>query len=294
MQWWGRDINTGPYAYIGRAQQGSAEMDSVSVSLFGASTPQAFFDALTGGNKSDGFMNRLLIATGAPRAPDEEPEIDGSTVPENITRALIGVLPRESGDLSQVMDVFGPASHVPKRKLLWASPEVAKASSDFSKSIDKAMSADPDREDLMGRIFEYSIRLASLHAVSRAIGEERIDPSTAEITFSAADASVDLRDLAWGVAWATESARILIDKSESMMAPNEYGNDKNRVKDAIKKAGTISRSELLRQVQHVKSTELNGILDQLHEANLIATLASGDEPKKGAGRPSKSYRWIGP
>ena len=156
------------------------------------------------------------------------------------------------------------------------------------------MNADPDREDLMGRIFEYSIRLASIHAVSRAVSQERMDPSTGEFTFTAADASVNKDDLEWGAAWAVDSARVLIDKSESMMAPNEYGNDKNRIKAAIRKAGTISRSDLLKKVQHVKAYELNGMLDQLHEARFIEPVGIGDEPKKGAGRPPKSYRWIGP
>jgi hypothetical protein len=290
LKLWTRNINKGPYLTIGKAGQKSVEVHSPSISILGASTPQAFFDALTAGNKNDGLMNRLLFAMGAPRAADGEPEIDSGEVPETIVRSLLGAVPRLGGNLGTAIGVFSQASAVEKRKLPWASAEVAKASSILSKSIDKAMNADPDREDLMGRIFEYSIRLASLHAVSRAIGEERMDRSTGEIIFSAAEASLELADLEWGVAWATESARIMIDKSESIMAPNEYGNDKNRVKEAIKKSGTISTRELQRKIQHLKAKDLDGIIDELIFAGVASYV---QEEHVGKGRPSKKITWIG-
>ena len=47
------------------------------------------------------------------------------------------------------------------------------------------MDGDAEQAPLMGRVFEYSIRLASLHAVSR---EGRL-------------ATVTMADLSWGTSW---------------------------------------------------------------------------------------------
>lgn len=285
-----REMAMGPYLTIGKAGQKSVEVHSPSISILGASTPQAFFDSLNAGNKHDGFMNRLLIATGAPRSADEEPEIDGSEVPETIKRALQGVAPRLGGNLGAAIGVYSQASAVTERKLPWASDDIERASNDLSKSIDAAMASDPERENLMGRIFEYSIRLASLHAVSRAISEESVNQETGEYEFSAAHAAVAMADLEWGVAWATESARVLIDKSESMMAPNEYGNDKNRVKELIKKLGTVSTRTILRKYDHLKSKELDGMIEDLEFSGVVSSNA---EKTGGKGRPSKKVTWVG-
>jgi hypothetical protein len=76
LELWGRRISSPPYSLTKRARfslpKGAdtplTEIVSPSFSLFGVSTPDAFYEGLTKGNVKDGLMNRLLIVDADPRS----------------------------------------------------------------------------------------------------------------------------------------------------------------------------------------------------------------------------------
>jgi chromosome segregation and condensation protein ScpB len=72
-----------------------------------------------------------------------------------------------------------------------------------------------------------------------------------------------------------------------MMASTEYEKNLNGVQSAIREAGPILRSDLLRRIRHVNARDLDLIITHLKEAGLVA-----EKLETGAGRPGKTYVWI--
>ena len=277
---WSRSIGNGPFKTTRRAVHASERdrgaskpttaVPSPSLTLFGASTPQAFYAALTAANVEDGFMSRFLIAPAAPRAA----KISGERqpVPPIIVHALRAVPPVGEGRLSAVLDVFSPLGRVDESALEWSTADVEARADAFEEEILAVIDAKPAGYPLLGRVFEYAVRLASLHAVSRG----------------GVFAKVTRADLEWGAAWAIDSARSMMDSAATMMARNEHEERVNAVSTAVRSKGTIAQSELLRTCRHINSRELGMIIDQLVGARVIER---GEVP--GRGRPKAIYAWLG-
>jgi Bifunctional DNA primase/polymerase, N-terminal len=271
---WSRSIGDGPFKTTRRAAfvggRPSAEIPSPSLTLFGASTPQAFYSALTSGNIEDGFMNRFLIAPAAPRAGKVGGE--RAPVPSEIVDFLQAVPPVGKGSLGAVLGIFSPLGSFDERALEWESARVEARANDFEEEILAIMDAKPPGYQLLGRVFEYSVRLASLHAVSR------------EGTF----AKVAHGDLEWGAAWALESARSMMDSAATMMARNDHEEKVNAVSEAVRSKCELPRGELLRTCRHINAREMDAIIKQLGEAGIITTSVVRDSTK-----PKTVYTWIG-
>ena len=277
---WSRSIGEGPFETTRRAAWGdrgprsTIEIPSPSLTLFGASTPQAFYSALTSGNVEDGFMNRFLIAPAAPRAAKAGGE--RAPVPSAIADALRGVPPvmppPGKGNITGEPDVFSPLAVVDERALEWTSADVGARADAFEEEILAVMDAKPPGYQLLGRVFESTVRLASLHAVSR----------------EGSSANVGLGDIEWGAAWALESARSMMDSAATMMARNDHEEKVNAVSEAVRSKGEIPRSDLLRTCRHINAREMEAIIKQLVEAGIIRELTiSGKTNKK------KVYAWLG-
>jgi hypothetical protein len=278
---WSRSIGEGPFkttrravVAIDRAVRPSIEVPSPSLTLFGASTPQAFYSALTSGNIEDGFMNRFLIAPAAPRAA----KINGERTPvptaiAEFLRAVPPVMPPPgAGNITGEPDVFSPLAAVRERKLEWASARVEARANAFEEEILAVVDAKPPGYQLLGRVFEYTVRLASLQAVSR----------------EGALARVGHDDLAWGASWALESARSMMDSAGTMMARNDHEEKVNAVSEAVRSKGEIARGELLRTCRHINAREMGAIIEQLGEAGIIVR-----HTVPGGTRPKTVYTWIG-
>jgi Bifunctional DNA primase/polymerase, N-terminal len=273
---WSRSIGDGPFKTTRRAVlagdrgfKATTAIPSPSLTLFGVSTPQAFYSALTSGNIEDGFMNRFLIAPAAPRAAKAGGE--RTPVPSDIADFLRAVPPVGKGSLGAVLDIFSPHGSFDERELEWASARVEARANAFEEEILSILDAKPPGYPLLGRVFEYTVRLASLHAVSR----------------EGAFAKVGHDSLEWGAAWALESARSMVDSAASMMARNDHEEKVNAVSEAVRSKGELPRSELLRACRHINAREMDAIIKQLGEAGIITTsVVRGTKPKT-------VYAWIG-
>ena len=257
-----------------RTARASTAIPSPSLTLFGASTPQAFYSALTSGNVEDGFMNRFLIAPAAPRAAKVGGE--RTPVPSAIVGALCGVPPvmppPGRGNITGELDVFSPLAAVRERELEWELADVEVRANAFEEEILAVVDAKPSGYQLLGRVFESTVRLASIHAVSR-------EGSSARVSHG---------DVEWGAAWALESARSMMDSAATMMARNDHEEKVNAVSEAVRSKAKIPRSDLLRTCRHIKASEMEAIIKQLGEAGVIREFAvSGKTNKK------KVYAWLG-
>jgi len=211
-------------------------------------------------------MNRFLVAPAAPRAG-----IGGekTPVPSGIADVLRSIPPQ--GALGGAVDIFAPHTEFDGRTLEWASPDVEARANAFEEEILVIQDARPPGYPLLGRVFEYSVRLASIHAVSRG----------------GAFAKVGHDDLEWGAAWALESARSMMVSAASLMVRTDYEEKVNAVSAAIREAGEMPRGELLRACRHINAREMDSILKQLGEMGEVG--ARLDKRTK----PKTVYSWIG-
>ena len=114
----------------------------------------------------NGFMNRFLIAPAAPRAPKAN-SVEVTPVPQVIVDTLTGMVPGlPPGNLGGLLGVFSSIAKVQERQLGWG-PGAEAAADELDEAILTIMDFKPPGYQLLGRTFEYAVRLAGVHAVSR-------------------------------------------------------------------------------------------------------------------------------
>lgn len=267
---WSRTLGKGPFLTTARASAQSIEVQDPALTLFGASTPDQFYENLNDGQVLNGFMNRFLIAPAAPRSKRNHDMIP-TPCPQFIIEAIERLKPKPTGNMP--VDPYSGLGKVVKTSIPWANDAAKQASIAWQDSCDELV-ATPRKGELWGRAFEYAVRLATLHAISR--GGER---------------TVEVADLEWGISWVKASVLAMQDAAENLMFGSEYEGKLNKVKEAIRKAHSVRRSELLRQLQYIEARELTRIADHLKEADTIL-IGTPDDEKKKHGRNAIYYTWI--
>jgi Bifunctional DNA primase/polymerase, N-terminal len=286
QEMWSRQIGDTPYKLTRRGMDPKlrgdlqkkgleiiTEVCSPSFTLLGASTPEAFYEAMTNGNVKDGFMNRFLIARADPRPEDANDLEDEIPVPQGVIDGLQEIASTGTGNLG-VLSYSGCKGLTSKeRRIGWRSSAAKERLKAFRIEVLRVVDAKPLGHELLVRASEYALRLACLHAVS---------------LYGPAGASVGEDSLEWGAAWALESARSMMDSAATMMARNDHEEKVNAVSAAVRGKGTMSRSELLRMCRHINGRELGMIIEQLIGAGIIHR---AEVP--GSKRPKTVYEWLG-
>ncbi|MFG1340386.1 bifunctional DNA primase/polymerase [Xanthobacter autotrophicus] len=270
LELWSRECGQSPFMTHKRADAASISVNAPAFSIFGASTPGAFYSALSSASVNDGFLNRFMLAMAGPRSGAQEVDPAMRAVPAHIARGVAALIPVESPNS---IPLDSAISSAPGRCLEWASSDMKQVALDF----EEAVLADADAGDglvksLTGRVFEYAVRLASIHAVSR----------------TGLHARVGMEDVAWGAAWARESAEHMIVQARSLMSASDYEAKLNLIRNAIRDAGTIGKRELLRQVRSIAARERDDIIRHLIESGEV--LAVKIETN---GRHANGWKWIG-
>ena len=155
----------------------------------------------------------------------------------------------------------------------WANGDVRQAAENFEERLLEMMDANAEQAPLLGRVFEYAVRLASLHSVSRA-GRR---------------ASVNALDWSWGTSWALQSARMMMNGAIAMMASSDYEQKFNAIRSAFEEAGWMSKNDILRRIRHVNARERDEIVKHLRDGGWIEV---ADKPSRG-GRPAVGWKWVG-
>jgi hypothetical protein len=272
MELWSREQGMGPFMTHRRATSDPVQVPSPSLSLFGMSTSEAFYESITQGSVKDGFLNRFLLAHAAPRSKALDVTEDDRRFPPDLIDRLIALIPNPQGNIGQALGIFGLNVTTQGERIQWDHPETRIAAEEFEEEILSLADTNANIAPLMARIFEYTVRLAALHAVSR-------DGRRALVTLS---------DLKWGAAWVVESAKTMIDGSASMMASSDYELRFNAIRNAIQEAGVIGRRELLRKVRSVSAREREDVIKHLKDGGWIE-----DCQIVTTGRPAAGFRWVG-
>jgi hypothetical protein len=215
MELSGREDHNPPFALTKRAANGVDGKNIVhsipgaSFTLFGASTPAAFYEALSYGNVGDGSLNRFIVINADP-SPDYENIVDRIIpVPQAISDALEGI----AGTSFGVTFAGGRAwPLIESERADWA-PRARERYELLAKQMKAVLRSKPPFVELYARVKANALKVATLLAVSRAV--------------ESGELLVTVDDIENGAALALESATVTIDGAMKHMAGSEFeGNCK--------------------------------------------------------------------
>ena len=275
LELWSRERGQAPFSTHSRANAASVEIHSPSFTIYGASTPEAFYESLTAGSVKDGFLNRFLLVEAHPRTKSISVDSDLRAPPKDIVAELRMIVPanESTGNMASNVDVFASGAQPKGDVVRWETPELGQRADDLEEEILGIMDALPaDQRALCGRVFEMSVRLAALHAVSR---QGRL-------------ARVTENDLSWGLSWACQSASAMIEGAQAHMFENEHQAAYKRVLAIISENPMIGRNELVRKIDgKIDGRTLEGILKSLVESEAVLMLQMNSGSK--GGRPKTVF-----
>lgn len=238
-----------------------------ALSIYGASTPEDFFEALDGGDVSNGFLNRFTLLTVASRTEDREPKEPPLVVPEKLSgslRRLFGggnplvvasKLHETDVEIEPFVIPWGPGAEV--------------VYTDFQREILAWQDRDADAENFIGRAAEMAVRMATI----RAGGRDPVMPRISE------------DDMEWGRAVALWSARTLYRMGRLYISETDFQAEANRVLRIIdKEGGEISQETLrARMKNRLRARELREVVETLEDTGAIireSVATEGGGPRK--------------
>jgi hypothetical protein len=190
---WGASFSA--YQTPAYASASSTEILAPALSLFGPTTPQELYAALTGKDIVNGFFNRFLVIDGGDRVPECEPKADLRNPPAALVAGLTALyLAGEppAGNLGSLCKNIAPDPR--PVSVPWGDASAAQAYAELAITITERMDADPENAALLGRTAEIALRCATI----RAVGD---DPQRPRVTRLHMD---------WGAALALQSSARLI------------------------------------------------------------------------------------
>jgi hypothetical protein len=171
----------------------STTINHPAVSIVGACTPQALFEALKPRDLESGFANRpmLLPFEGFKRPPERDVPEGIEEPPMKLVAELKRLTPKRQSMLNmpanELVDVAPPVSKENREKISWGSEEAKAAYFEFSREIDQWEDKDRRKFELGMRAAENAVRCATIVAAG---------------CFSP---TVDVGDIEWALRWSRVS-----------------------------------------------------------------------------------------
>ena len=236
MSVWGRSFST--FMSPSWATDAGREIYAPALSIVGSSTPTAFYDAVQGDDRENGFLNRFLLFPIEQGGADREPLYDYRTVPSALSTSLRAVYRVRR----QMFAGERPLPHV----VPWHDDRV--------KAIYQAFATDcKGRGDHFKRTAEMAARLATIVAVGR-------DYDFPKIT---------VQDITWGRDVALWSAERMVEDAGLFISDNDVGRDRGRIMAKLRKAGgRCMFREVMRDLSF-KSNDLSAIVRDLQMIGLV-------------------------
>ncbi|ALI54009.1 PriCT-2 domain-containing protein [Celeribacter marinus] len=243
--------------------------------VYGTTTPLHFWGALQGANVVDGSLARFLILPSDEDYPDENIAVGIRQAPPALIRDLQCVA---AGGLLQKGNLIGKTADQNTTVTPMIVPMTEEARARF-----KALSLELTGElraaagtactAILARIGENSLKLALIVAVGR-------DPARPEIDLTAAD---------WAIDFVRYFAQRTMAAVERHVADTEVEAHLKRLKEIIRNAGAkgITKSEITRASQWLKSRDRNEILETLIESGDVTT-----GMRETGGRRAMVYRIV--
>ena len=247
--------------------------------VYGTTTPLHFWGALQGANVVDGSLARFLILPSDEDYPDENVGVGIRQPPPALIRGLQRVA---AGGGQQKGNLMGKTADQNTNVTPMIVPMTDEARARF-----KALSLELTGElraaagtactAILARIGENSLKLALIIAVGR-------EPVRPEIDITATD---------WAIDFVRYFAQRTMAAVERHVADTEVEAHLKRLKEIIRNAGAkgITKSEITRASQWLKSRDRNEILETLIESGDITTGMRGSSTKQAM--VYRMARWDG-
>jgi hypothetical protein len=193
---------------------------SPAMTIFGTSTAEEFYDAISDQDTRNGLLNRFLILENPKRPPRTKPDADKDEVPAEIIDGLkkiywrLGHLGASTYHGAGDIELKARPVMVP-----WRDEFAELAFDELQESTTKRMDAEPEHERYLVRTAEMAVRLATI----RAIGIDPHDPRVTE------------EDMNWGAALALRSVDAMIEGATDNIAENFWEANVNKVVNSAKK-----------------------------------------------------------
>lgn len=243
--------------------------------VYGTTTPLHFWGALQGANVVDGSLARFLILPSDEDYPDENIAVGIRQAPPALIQGLQllaagggtkkGNLAGKTADQNTAITPMNvPMTDEARARFKTLSVELT---GELRAAAGTACTA------ILARIGENALKLALIVAVGR-------DPARPEIDITATD---------WAIGFVQNYARRTIEAVERHVADTEIEAHLKRLKEIIRNAGAkgITKSEITRASQWLKSRDRNEILETLIESGDITTAM-----RETGGRKAMVYRII--
>lgn len=244
----------------------SETIHAPAMSIFGVSTPEEFFAALTGQDVVNGFLNRFLMIDGNMKVADADPSADPLQVPAALAGDLVEFYQRINRNTpGEINNPFGPVR--PAVTLGWGAG--ARECWETMKLEIEPLADDYEAGSFWKRTVEIALRLATI----RALGNY--------------SAQIELTDMIWARDVASASALQMKEAADEHMAENDRVGLRNRILRFLRsQKDKANRRDIQRFIRSsVDSRTLADVLSQMVEAGDIKCTPAA---KPEIGRPPSS------
>jgi len=239
----------------------SKAIHAPAMSIFGVSTPEEFYEALTGRDVVNGFLNRFLMLDGDTRIADRDPPLDPLQVPDELAHELVSFYLRVRQNTAE--ELRAPFNGVKPAIIMAWSAEARKAWEAAKAEIENR-AEDPDIGPFWRRTIEIAIRLATIRAAG------------------CYQAEIDRASFEWGLSIASASAQRMYITAQEHMAANERSALRNRILRMMRRRGEASLREVQQFIRsEVDSRTLKDVLLQMVEAGALKCKMPARKSKSG-------------
>lgn len=241
---------------------------SPALSIYGMSTPEEFYAALSGDDVFNGFLNRFLVIRVVGKPAEVEPAADEFEVPGMLLWGLARIKDRISGRISEALSDDGQ----PMLRMEWANSQARTVYADLRKTLERR----EEHSALLSRVAEMACRLATIRAIGRDLDND--------------NPVVRVDDIEWGRDLALWSADRMVADAQSFMSETEHQKNSMLVLRTIRSApaATMDHSELVKKLNYkFKSIDLKGMIASLIEGGDVIDAVTPPGPK--GGRPKVTY-----
>jgi len=258
--------------YADQTKRERPEIVQPNVCLYGTTTPDQLYSALTSMQGLDGSLARMVIVHAAcARPPRQRPEIGGppAALVERLRALAAPQEPRE-GNLVGLGGATVDTCHPLQVPIDDDAYEAWEDLDDASYEL----AQDHQGRAIYARTAENAWKLALIYAVSVDSDRPRIDAEA----------------FAWGREFALWTSNRLVKEVVQRVSDNEIEAAHKRVLATIRSAGPegITRNELTRRSTFLRRKELDDVLAMLLQGAMVS-----EGKVKGAGRPTTVYRCEG-
>jgi len=241
----------------------SVAVSSPALSIYGASTHQEFYRALTSEDTTNGMLNRILVLSTTRRGDKVTPKVDSSDYPPDVIFQLQDIY--NSAPPLVAATMHNDTADAPLFTATWG--EGAK---DVYGNFAQRMGRRVDKDEWYARAAEYAVRLATIVAVGV---DHRAPVITREV-------------MTWGIAFSEWAFDRLVAEAGEHMAGSDFEVLCNEIMRMVKERKAVKKSEFTAAIRRVDGRTIQRALESLTEGG---RLVGYRDPQSTAKTPALIY-----